>query len=75
MSVNSRVSVTKHNYGLPVYPTCDHYVGAYACHELNMRDLKYFHEQFYSSHRKLDQDTLLLKYTQTSIVSRPYHFC
>lgn len=40
------------------------------CRNLTMRDLKYFHENFYSSHEKLKQDSLILKYTQTLHVKR-----
>lgn len=56
--------------GLPVVPQCGHYSGAFQCKTLTMRDLKTFHDKFYSSHNKLKQDALILKFTQAIHVKR-----
>ncbi|KAJ4430141.1 hypothetical protein ANN_22351 [Periplaneta americana] len=52
--------------GLPVHPTCGHRVG-YQCMLLTTRDIKDYHEAFYSTPEKSKQGTFILKYCRAEI--------
>lgn len=54
----------------PVYPKCKHFQGAFECRKLSIEDIQQFHDRFYISKKKIDQDTLLLKYCQSVPCSR-----
>lgn len=56
--------------GLPNFPVCEHNTNAFQCRTLRMRDAKKFHDIFYSSNIKTEQDVLILKYTKFGSVKR-----
>lgn len=51
---------------LPEHPKCKHADGALKCKTLTMQEIRKFHENFYRSKNKSDQDTFMLKYIVTS---------
>ncbi|XP_045456403.1 uncharacterized protein LOC123666284 [Melitaea cinxia] len=56
---------------LPKKPTCKHTKKSkYKCEYLNSNTIFYFHKKFYSSHKKIDQDNFILKYTHIKPVQR-----
>ncbi|CAH0546318.1 unnamed protein product [Brassicogethes aeneus] len=55
---------------LPNNLKCNHTSRAFQCSSLTMRDLLTFHNRFYSSHLKLKQDALIVKFTQALPVKR-----
>ncbi|XP_050294906.1 uncharacterized protein LOC126735055 [Anthonomus grandis grandis] len=55
---------------LPVAPQCSHHSGALQCKKLTIRDLKAFHEKFYSTYDKLKEFPFILKYTQVLNIKR-----
>ncbi|CAH1225178.1 unnamed protein product, partial [Diabrotica balteata] len=56
---------------LPKKPTCKHVnKSKYKCESLTSNTMFYFHKKFYSSHKKIDQDNFILKYTSITTVER-----
>lgn len=49
---------------MPEFPTCGHRPSTtpYSCYALTMNDIRSFHNLFYSSKRKSDQDSFILAY-------------
>ncbi|CAG9834657.1 unnamed protein product [Diabrotica balteata] len=48
---------------LPEYPKCKHNTKAYQCRSLKMQDILTFHENFYRSKDKIQQDNFILNHT------------
>lgn len=48
---------------LPGKPQCAHKKTVFKCNELNMQDIRRFHENFYKTCCKKDQDNFILRYT------------
>lgn len=56
---------------MPRLPTCIHKnKNVFQCGNLNMQDVRRFHEGFYSSKNKIEQDSSILKYTTTESPKR-----
>ncbi|XP_046673782.1 uncharacterized protein LOC124362930 [Homalodisca vitripennis] len=62
--------------GFPNIPTCGHRERAngskhcYDCSRLNMQDIRRFHQGFYKSCNKIDQDQFILRYAKGKVPKR-----
>ncbi|BES90131.1 transposon protein [Nesidiocoris tenuis] len=55
-------------------PTCRHEKKkVLCCHTLKMQDIRRFHQAFYASHKKIDQDNFILKNTERISPRRSSH--
>lgn len=54
----------------PEFPTCDHSTGTFQCRTLCEKDLKIFHDAFYSSSTKVSQDSFILKFCSSIPIKR-----
>lgn len=57
--------------GPPAYPSCDHFNKSYKCRKLRMRDIKEFHQNFYSTREKNVQDAFIIKHVKVKSAKRP----
>ncbi|CAH1976276.1 unnamed protein product [Acanthoscelides obtectus] len=57
--------------GPPEYPCCGHLNKSFKCRKLTMRDIKEFHENFYSTRAKNSQDAFIIKHVKVTSAKRP----
>lgn len=57
---------------VPVFPKCGHRGDkeSFVCWRLSMNDIRRFHEMFYSSRKKTDQDTFIITYCSAGAPKR-----
>lgn len=56
--------------GPPEYPRCGHLTKSYKCKKLTMKDIKEFHQNFYSTRDKNLQDAFIIKHVTVTTIKR-----